>query len=248
MENINQRKVTIINEIEKLGYMSQHNYLVANGFANLKKNLKYLKKFDGDQDKTLQFIIAKKAPNQEKSSASTPEDESLEDDFSKEISSGFQTNWPKNVEYFYLDGNNLLFVDNFIRNMAIKKKRRNEAERVFARLVLKFVEIKNIKNTILVFDKTCYKERISLSNKNDETLMFEVESANPKFFNSDDALVFWASENKNLEGSLFVTSDKGLEQRLLKRGARNIMKTKIFFKILQETLGLEEYNNLLKQK
>lgn len=245
MENLNQRKATLINEIEKLGFMSQHSFLVSNGFANLKKNLKYLKMFDGDQELTLQFIIAKKSNQQ--SSISTPEDESLEDDYSKEIFSGLLANWPKNIEFFYLDGNNLLFVDNVIRNMAIKKKRRNEAERVFARLVLKFVEVKSIKNTILVFDNTCYKERLSLPNKNDELLFFEVESASPKFFNSDDALVYWASENKNLDGSLFVTSDKGLEQRLLKRGAKNIMKTKIFFKILKETIGMEEYNSILKQ-
>ncbi len=248
MENINQRKAFLINEIQKLGYISQHNYLVSNGCANLNKNLKYLKRFDGDQEKVLQYNLSKKIPNQEKTVVSSPEDESLEDDYSKEISSGFLSNWPKNIEYFYLDGNNLLFVDNFIRNLAIKKKRRNEAERVFARLVVKFVEVKNIKNTILVFDNTCYKERLSLTSKNDETLMFEVESAIPKFFNSDDALVYWAGESKNLDGSLFVTSDKGLEQRLLKRGARNVMKTKIFFKLLQETLGLEEYNTLLKQK
>jgi len=250
MENINQRKATIINEIEKLGYMPQHNYLVANSCSNLKKNLKYLKKFDGDQEKALHYFLEKKSLVQDKSSTSSPEDESLEDDYSKEIysGSGCLGSWPKNVQYFYLDGNNLLFVDNVIRSMAIKKKRRGEAERVFAKLIIKFVELKNIKNTILIFDNTSYKERLSLSSATDETLLFEVESASPKFFNSDDALVCYASDNLNLDKSLFVTSDKGLEQRLLKRGAKNVMKTKIFFKLLQETLGVEQYNELLKQK
>lgn len=244
MENINQRKATLINEIEQLGYMSQHNYLVSNGFANLKKNLKYLKKFDGDQEKSLNHLLERKCA---KSAVSSPDDESLEDDSSKELYTTL-CGWPKNVQYFYLDGNNLLFVDNVIRNLAIKKKRRGEAERVFARLIVKFIEIKNIKNTFLIFDNTCYKERLSLSNSNDEPLLFEVESATPKFFNSDDALCFYAGESSNLEASLFVTSDKGLEQRLVKRGARNIMKTKLFFKTLQETLGMELYNDLLKQK
>lgn len=248
MENLNQRKASLISELENLGFATQHTYLVANGSTNIKKNLKYLKKFEGDQEKALNYFLEKKSFPKGKSTLSTPEDESLDDDYSKEIcSGGLLATWPKTVEYFYLDGNNLLFVDNVIRNMAIKKKRRNEAERVFARLVLKFVEKKSIKNTILIFDKTCYKERLSLSNSNDETLMFEVESANPKFFSSDDALVYYAGENRNLDNSLFITSDKGLEQRLMKRGVRNIMKTKIFFKFLQETLGAE-YNELLKQK
>lgn len=248
MENINQRKANLLNEIKHLGYLSQHNYLAANGFANLKKNLKYLKRFEGDQEKSLQYALNKKLNNeQDPSCTSTPEDESLEDDYSKEIYNELLTIWPKNIEYFYLDGNNLLFVDNVIRNMAIKKKRRSEAERMFSRLVLKFIEKNNVKNTILVFDNTKYKERISLTNKNDETLLFEVESASPKFFSSDDALVYWASESRNLEKSLFVTSDRELEQRLVKKGAKNIMKTKIFFKILQESLGIEEYNSLLKK-
>lgn len=246
MENINQRKANILNEINHLGYFSQHNYLVSNGFANLKKNLKYLKRFEGDQEKALQYAINKKT-SQDPSCTSTPEDESMEDDQSKETYPEFETGWPKNVEFLYLDGNNLLFVDSVIRNMAIKKKRRNEAERAFARLVLKFIELKNIKNTILVFDNTSYKDRCSLTNNNDETLMFQVESATPKFYSSDDALVYWASENRNLDACLFITSDKGLEQRLRKRGAKNIMKTKFFFKILRETLGNEQYDSLLKK-
>lgn len=41
--------------------LSKHNkYLVENGFIKLKKNLKYLLKFDKDQDKDLAALLNKK--------------------------------------------------------------------------------------------------------------------------------------------------------------------------------------------
>ena len=155
--------------------------------------------------------------------------------------------WPLEnlVSSLYLDGNNMLFVDSFIRKLRLSRKK-NEAEDILAKLIRAFSKEKSIAKTILVYD---YCEKKKPLNDENDLGIFEVLSASPEFNSSDDALVEWANKINPSEKnkSIFVTSDRGLQKRLEQTGIKKIMGTGVFFKIMKEFLGIEKYNSLLKK-
>lgn len=261
MENRSPRTNRILSDLKSLNFSSQNNCLLSNGYSDLSKNLKYLKKFSGDPEKVIQYYKSKTSSQQISSSSSisnSDEDinltyvskqiecEQISNPDHKKTLPLISSELPKLVQFLYLDGNNLLYVDEQIRRVCLTRK--SEAERLFAKLILNFSEKKNIRNTLILFDKTNYKERLVLNNEKGENLIFEVESASPRFKNSDDALVHWAGLSNNVEETVFVTSDRKLIDRLGKKGAKGIIKTKDFFKIVQECLGDEKYQSILKEK
>lgn len=80
-----------------------------------------------------------------------------------------------------------------------------------------------LKQTVVLFDNA-HRENMTT----DESSPFRVTTARPKFATSDDLLVYWATEIKNgrdksldaksIASALFVTSDRGLCQRLHAQG------------------------------
>lgn len=251
----------LLNQLKALNFSSQNNFLLSKGYSDLSKNLKYLKRFNGDVDLVMQHYESKKISdlNKVRSSSSSAESVVPNDDETFEldaITTPIQPtptihiltrpprNWPKSVLFLYLDGNNLLFVESRIRKLCLSN-RRLDGERVFSQLVLKFAELLRIKNTKIFFDNTTYKEKLTL-NLNDYEMHFEVESAKPKFATSDDALVNLAKGHQNLDQTVFVSSDKGLGERLKKKGGKYILRTKAFFDMLRESLG-EAYDDIIRR-
>lgn len=80
--------------------------------------------------------------------------------------------WNENFRKIYLDGNNMLFVDNMIRKMVLSKKGKM-AEQKIADLAEKFASITNVGFTHLIFDNTknAYEKCISKSSN------FKLDSA-----------------------------------------------------------------------
>ena len=153
-----------------------------------------------------------------------------------EIKSKIQS---KEVNFLYLDGNNMLFVDNSIRKDCLNKKRQ-DGELKLSNLTFEFMKRTNTKGC-LVFDNTS-----QVFNKESEGVFLKVTSAYPEFESSDDAFKVWAGglDATKLKSSLFVTSDRELKERLLEKGVGLVLKSGEFFDLLKETLN-EEYEKIL---
>jgi hypothetical protein len=249
----------LLNQLKDLNFSSQNNFLLSKGYSDLSKNLKYLKRFNGDVDLVMQLYESKKISELNKVRSSSSSESGVQND---EEAYGLNTimppiqsplihsltrtprNWPKSVLFLYLDGNNLLFVESRIRKLCLSN-RRLEGERLFSQLVLKFSELSRIKTTKIFFDNTTYKEKLTL-NLNGYEMHFEVESAKPQFATSDDALVNLAKDHKNMDQTVWVSSDKGLGDRLRKKGGKFVLRTKAFFDMLKESLG-EAYDDILRR-
>ena len=151
----------------------------------------------------------------------------------KEVKPGLTT--------IYLDGNNMLFIDNTLRSLCLKKKIKSACEKLAnlsASYSLKILKI----NTHLIFDR----ENKEYDTESDG-VKFSVRSATPNYETSDDALVDWAGglSASDLANSLFMTSDRGLQTRLLDKGAVNFMKSKVWLTLVKQGLGEENFNQIL---
>jgi hypothetical protein len=143
----------------------------------------------------------------------------------------------------YLDGNNMLMIDSVLRGLFLKKKKKEAAERV-AELSIMFSKLMKV-NCVLVFDITqnCFETE-------SEGVRISVCSARPNFESSDDALVEWAGglSADNLAKTLFVTSDRALLTRLIRKGAVHLMKSKAWWTIMMDKLGSEIYKGIISKK
>jgi len=117
-----------------------------------------------------------------------------------------KSSWPVSVSHVFLDGNNMLYVANAMRKFAIKKK--GLAEDILTSFARRFREVTNARVTIIFDD----------SNKTVDEPGFSVFRARPGFATSDDALVQLAGALEEKKGSMFVTSDRELLERLEEKG------------------------------
>jgi len=155
---------------------------------------------------------------------------------------------PSYIERIYLDGNNMLFIEDSIRRLVLGKNRKR-AEEILADIAYEFGLYLGAKfDIILVYDHSDWgvEKKIISEEKSSE---FTVLSASPKYKSSDDALVNWAQElgSDSVKKSLFVTSDRELQVRLSEAGASDIMKPGRWLKIVKKKLGEEKYHSLLSQ-
>jgi len=97
---------------------------------------------------------------------------------------------------------------------------------------------------VLVYDDTKHTYTEEKKFANQDNLLFYVKSARPQFSTSDDALVDWAA-TVDKEKSLFVTSDRGLRERLSNLGCNELMKTKNWFELVKKTIGEKEYDAIV---
>jgi hypothetical protein len=74
--------------------------------------------------------------------------------------------WPWDMERVFVDGNNILFVEEAVRKLAISKRKR-EAEKLLTDLCFQFTTIVGNFDLVLVFDNTSliYQEKISTPKK-----------------------------------------------------------------------------------
>jgi len=143
----------------------------------------------------------------------------------------------------YLDGNNMLFVDNNIRSDCLKKNRKI-GEKKLGQICLEYCKLNGYKEVLLVFDRT--KDTYELKS---DGVQLRVLSAHPEFEISDDAFVEWAGRMnaEDRDVTLFVTSDRELIQRLKDKKVNMILKSGEFMKLAKEFLGEEKYAKCLKE-
>jgi hypothetical protein len=198
-----------------------------------KKKEKYSKLFPGETEYDWEkFKAAKKQKREEKAQKIL----FAENNQVKEICPGIKT--------IYLDGNNMLFVDNTLRSLCLKNKIKSACEKLAKLSGSYSLNVLKI-NTKLIFDRE--KQEY---DQESEGVKFMVRSANPSYETSDDALVDWAGglSASDLADSLFVTSDRGLQIRLLQKGNTKLMKSKFWLQSLKQGLGEDKFNQILNDE
>jgi hypothetical protein len=119
--------------------------------------------------------------------------------------------WPGQIKTVYLDGNNMLFLTNTLRQYAIKKSGRSIAENILTKAGESFhIQHPTVKMTHVLFDNTNTSINTLVAGRS-----FVVSAARPIKPTSDDLLVEFAQQAQNESQScLFVTSDRELRRRL----------------------------------
>ncbi len=179
MKKMAQKLSTIV----ELGFQTQNEFLMQNGFLRLGQNLKVLQKCDGDQVKAFEILTGKKQKKIDriKNQLSILTNDSKNTNHENSLMYGgdnFECKWKgrkyqkykqinnfdnngnllseeikENINKVFLDGNNMLFVHPPIRKLCIKGKRR-EAEELLVKHTCDFIKETYIKNIIVVFDET----------------------------------------------------------------------------------------------
>jgi predicted RNA-binding protein with PIN domain len=144
-----------------------------------------------------------------------------------------------NIKLIYLDGNNMLFSDNLLRNESLKSLSKGSKKLVDISSL--YSELQKI-NITLIFDNN--KELNT--DKTSNGVKYKVITARPDFETSDDALVEWVGgySANDFENTLFVTSDRELQTRLIKKGAKYIMKSGDCLDLMKNKITEENYNKL----
>jgi len=247
-----ERRKKIFEELETLGYSSQNKILESKGFTKPKKNLKMLIKAKGDFEKALKKIKEHCEKKQlrklmkEENTSEQKNDKKLEKEERQKIKEDLKS-WlldeiKPGTKIAYLDGNNMLFVDENLRKLCLSHKR-SEAERLLVDLAKEMGKICNLEEIIVIFDTTK-----NIYNQTIGSLKLSVCSARPNFETSDDALVVWMDGLSAFDSTLIVTSDVGLQIRLKEKGVKMIMKSGPWFKILKAKLSEEAFQKILNAK
>ena len=267
-------RLRILENIKHLGYEQPNQQLLKMGYTKLSQNLKYLKLHQGDADKIISELSVKGRSKRSHEGSYTylNDKQRLEETIMKDVNVEPMTNikrkhgrreakveilevsinlieyttWPSNINRIYLDGNNMLYVEDHIRKLVLSRKTK-EGEETLARIAAKFSESLDAKEIILIFDNTRFTYQYNVTAKSG-VASFKVISAAPKYATSDDALVDFTEifNAEELVTSLFVTSDRGLQVRLSEAGINNIMKTKKWFTFAKEHIGQDVYDQLMQ--
>jgi len=253
-KNLAPARARILENIKELGFEAQNQQLFQHGFTKLSQNLKYLKIYNGDVNQIISQLGEKsktketfykelekdhgpRKPRKERASRGDSPDLQL-----KEL-----TEWPAHIRTLYLDGNNMLFVEDAIRKLVLSRKSKL-AEKVLADLALNFAQTLGTFNVILIYDSTKQISSQDVVAANGNTVKFSVVSSTPEFTNSDDALVAWSEKlGDKANECFFVTSDRGLQVRLAQNGVENISKTKRWFTLVKNSIGEDKYRAVLSQ-
>ncbi len=259
---LSQARMRIAEKIKELGYETQNTQLFELGFTKYSQNLRLLRLHQGQLEPIVQYLQQKPAKKSQEENGDQvkegkPKREKREKKEKKEkkpkkermpvIETKELTEWPAHIRTLYLDGNNMLFVEDAIRRMMLGRKKKL-AEQVLADLAFEFAQAIGTFNVILIFDSTKQISSQEIVAPNGNTVKFSVVSSTPEFTNSDDALVAWSEKlGDKANECFFVTSDRGLQVRLSQNGVENISKTKRWFNLVKTTIGEEKYNAVLNQ-
>lgn len=150
----------------------------------------------------------------------------------------------KKIKNIILDGNNMLFVDNVIRKLCLKKETK-VGEALLAKIVFQYCISSSIPSSLLVFDNTK-----QVYSKESEGVLLKVQSAYPEFESSDSAFKVWAGgmNAEELKAIVYVTSDRELTQRLKEKGVQYILKSGEFMKAAKAALGATYDKYLVNEK
>jgi len=146
------------------------------------------------------------------------------------------TSWPENVTHLFIDGNNILYLTKTLRDNTLKKRLIRAQEIIVAATEFFASRITGLKDVFVIFDNISSTYDKILDNG---TNLF-IRSARPTFSTTDDMLVSWSEQNKDISpNSLHISSDRALSGRLNIEGAK-VMKPKAFFNL---TLKLTDQEN-----
>jgi len=148
-----------------------------------------------------------------------------------------------NFSKIYLDGNNMLFIENQIRALVLQKSKRTTGEQILANIASHFTRSINLRNagfqTVLMFDAS------NLHGITDQNIQV-VSGREIGFGIADDALVSIASALQETDKILFVTSDRELQNRLHDLGMY-VIKSGTFMKCAKRVIGEDTYSGILHQ-
>ncbi|EAR90314.1 UBA/TS-N domain protein (macronuclear) [Tetrahymena thermophila SB210] len=220
LERKQQKLQKMIEEFPQFKDFNQK--MIQEGFEDVKKNFRALKKNEGDEQKAFSHLKHKLIL------------QNLQ--LCKTFSKG-------EIQKLYLDCNNCFFLEsNFLKlakNGNYKKIEQNIATllNLFQSCYGSQIEI------VLVFDnsKLVKDEKACAGFASQD---FKLISARPQFYIADDAIVHFASQEslENQNGILYVTSDRLLQARLVEQNAKKIMTSKCFFNIMKEDfIGSKSY-------
>jgi hypothetical protein len=146
------------------------------------------------------------------------------------------TFWPENITHLFIDGNNILYMTKTLRDNTLKKRLIRAQDMIVAATEYFASRITGLKDVFVIFDNISTTYDKILENG---TNLF-IKSARPTFTTTDDMLVNWSEQNKDIsQNSLHVSSDRALSGRLNIEGAK-VMKPKAFFTL---TLKLTNQEN-----
>ncbi len=247
-----EKQMNCLQELEKQEFSTRHQELVSKGFTDPKLNLRLLVKYKGDLNKVLNKIegnYEKKQPrNNVREGLSIEKIQNMS--ICKEVKKKFKEEngnictkkIDSEINQMYLDGNNMLFVDEKLRKLCLSR-RKSVSEKLIANLAIELGKKLGLEEIILIFDnsKNIYKTTI-------DSLNLCVVSAKPDYETSDDALVNWMEKKESFENILIVTSDIGLQSRLKDKGVKHIIKSGNWFKLVKENIGQENYNMIVSNE
>ena len=157
-----------------------------------------------------------------------------------------------------IDANNLIFVNEISRKLWLLKRYEDAVIILSNTLYKNVLKFKNIINVLLIFDKISFnysntnvynRDFSSTDNIIFERIIdkglnirfgvnFDIFSASPDYSSSDEMILNLINIDNRLSYNLkenkvlFVTSDLCLSENILDLGFKNIMKSKIFYNLL----------------
>ncbi|UJR21603.1 hypothetical protein I4U23_024685 [Adineta vaga] len=134
-----------------------------------------------------------------------------------------QNDWPNDIEQVYLDGNNMMFVIDTLRQLCLNRASQ-KTERAIAQIANAWNEQMCIPNVELIFDSTHQLDQIG---------SIKVTSAHPTYSTTDDMLIDIARRTHNHEKNkhtIIVTSDRARHTGiLLKHEGCQLVKSYAWF-------------------
>ncbi|CAF0721681.1 unnamed protein product [Adineta ricciae] len=129
------------------------------------------------------------------------------------ININHRNDWPNDIEEVYLDGNNMMFVVDCLRQLCLNHAR-HKTERAIGQLAAAWNEQMRIPKVELIFDSTRQVDQIGSVN---------VTSAHPIYRTTDDMLIDSARRNDHHDKNkhtIIVTSDRDLAVQLSREGCQ----------------------------
>ncbi|KAL4483116.1 hypothetical protein ABPG74_019142 [Tetrahymena malaccensis] len=225
LERKQQKLQKMIEEFPQFKDFNQK--MIQEGFEDVKKNFRALKKNEGDEQKAFSHLKHKQIL------------QNLQ--LCKTFSKG-------EIQKLYLDCNNCFFLESNFLKLA-KNGNYKEIEQKIATLLGLFESSYGSQiEIILVFDNSkLLKDEKACSEFVSQN--FKLVNARPQFQIADDAIVDLASKESldNQNSILYVTSDRLLQARLVEQNAKKIMTSKCFFNIMKDDfIGSKSYFEVIE--
>ncbi|KAL4483115.1 hypothetical protein ABPG74_019141 [Tetrahymena malaccensis] len=220
LERKQQKLQKMIEELPQFKDFNQK--MIQEGFEDVKKNFRALKKNEGDEQKAFSHLKHKQIL------------QNLQ--LCKTFSKG-------EIQKLYLDCNNCFFLESNFLKLARNCNYKQIEQKIATLLSLFESSYGSQIEIVLVFDNSkLLKDEKACDQFVSQN--FKLINARPQFQIADDAIVDFASKESQADQNsiLYVTSDRLLQARLVEHNAKKIMTSKCFFNIMKdEFIGSKSY-------